>query len=67
MLPRLITANLLATFRLQDKRWLKYLDQIWDAAETGDDTSLTDLPALLLRARKQSAQLRESQVGWSDG
>ena len=53
MLPLLITANLLATFRPQDKHWWEYLDQIWDAAEAADRTSLTVLPVLMLRARKQ--------------
>ena len=52
MLPLLITANLLATFRPRDKHWWEYLDQIWDAAETAEHTSLTVLPALTLRARK---------------
>jgi hypothetical protein len=32
----------------------EYLDQIWSAAETADRTSLTVLPALMLRARKES-------------
>jgi hypothetical protein len=54
MLPLLITANLLATFRPRDKHWWEYLDQIWGAAETAERTSLTVLPALMLRARKQS-------------
>ena len=53
MLPLLITANLLATFRPKEKHWWEYLDQIWDATETADRTSLTVLPALMLRARKQ--------------
>jgi hypothetical protein len=54
-LPLLITANLLATFRPQEKHWWEYLDQIWDAAEVADRTSLSVLPALMLRARKESA------------
>jgi hypothetical protein len=54
MLPLLVTANLLATFRPREKHWWEYLDQIWDAAETAESTSLTVLPALMLRARKQS-------------
>jgi hypothetical protein len=53
MLPILITANLLATFRPREKHWWEYLDQIWEAAETAERTSLTVLPALMLRARKQ--------------
>jgi hypothetical protein len=55
MLPLLITANLLATFRPREKHWWEYLGQIWDAAETADRTSLTVLPALMLRARKQAS------------
>lgn len=55
MLPLLITANLLATFRPRDKHWWEYLDQIWGAAETAERTNVTVLPALMLRARKQSA------------
>ena len=54
MLPLLITANLLATFRPREKHWWEYLDQIWDAADTAARTSLTVLPALMLRARKES-------------
>jgi hypothetical protein len=57
MLPLLITANLLATFRPREKHWWEYLDQIWDAAEVADRTSITVLPALMLRARKQSSNV----------
>lgn len=56
MLPLLITANLLATFRPRDKHWWEYLDQIWDAAETAERTSLAVLPALMLRARKEAGR-----------
>ena len=49
------TANLLLTFAPRGKHWWEYLDQIWDAAETAERTSLTVLPALMLRARRQSA------------
>ena len=51
--PLYATANLLLGFRPREKRWWEYLDQIWDAAETAERTSLTVLPALMLRARKQ--------------
>ena len=54
MLPLLITANLLATFRPREKHWWEYLDQIWAAADTAERTSLTVLPALMLRAHKES-------------
>jgi hypothetical protein len=60
MLPLLVTANLLATFRPRDKHWWEYLDQIWDAAETAEHTSLTVLPALTLRARKQSTSQNDA-------
>ena len=52
--PLYATANLLLTFRPKDKHWWEYLDQIWDAVETAERTSLTVLPALMLRARKES-------------
>jgi hypothetical protein len=52
-IPLYATANLLLTFSPHDKDWWEYLDQIWDATETADRTSLTVLPALMLRARKQ--------------
>ena len=42
-------------FSPEEKDWWEYLDQIWEAAETAERTSLTVLPALMLRARKQSA------------
>jgi hypothetical protein len=54
--PVFATANLLLTFRPREKHWWEYLDQIWDAADTADRTSLTVLPALMLRARKQSTR-----------
>ena len=52
--PVYATANLLLGFRPRDKHWWEYLDQIWDAAETAERTSLTVLPALMLRAHKES-------------
>jgi hypothetical protein len=53
--PLFATANLLLTFCPREKDWWEYLDQIWAAAETADRTSLTVLPALMLRARKESS------------
>ena len=53
--PLYATANLLLTFCPRDKEWWEYLDQIWDAAESAKHTSLTVLPALMLRARRESA------------
>jgi hypothetical protein len=55
-IPLYATANLLLTFRPRDEHWWEYLDQIWEAAETAEQTSLTVLPALMLRARKQPTQ-----------
>jgi hypothetical protein len=55
VIPLYATANLLLTFCPRDKDWWEYLDQIWDAAETAERTSLTVLPALMLRAHKQSS------------
>ena len=54
-IPLYATANLLLTFRPKGKHWWEYLDQIWDAAESAERTSLTVLPALMLRARKQTS------------
>jgi hypothetical protein len=53
-IPLYATANLLLTFAPRDKHWWDYLDQIWDAAETAEHTNLTVLPALMLRAHKES-------------
>lgn len=54
-IPLYATTNLLLTFCPQELDWWEYLDQIWDAAEFAERTSLTVLPALMLRARKESA------------
>jgi hypothetical protein len=54
--PLYATANLLLKFGPEEKEWWEYLDQIWDAAETADRTSLSLLPALMLRARQESAR-----------
>ena len=54
--PLYATANLLLTFCPREKDWWEYLDQIWDAADTAERTSLSVLPALMLRARKESAR-----------
>jgi hypothetical protein len=59
-IPLYATANLLLTFCPLDKEWWEYLDQIWDAAETAERTSLTVLPALMLRARKESTRQDDS-------
>jgi hypothetical protein len=58
--PLFTTANLLLSFCPHEKDWWEYLDQIWDAAETAERTSLTVLPALMLRARKESASQDDS-------
>ena len=56
-IPLFATANLLSKFSPEEKEWWEYLDQIWDAAEAAERTSLTVLPALMLRARKQSSNV----------
>jgi len=56
MVPLYATANLLLTFCPPEKDWWEYLDQIWDAAETAERTSLSILPALMLRSHKESTQ-----------
>jgi hypothetical protein len=58
--PLFATANLLLSFCPHEKEWWEYLDQIWDAAETADRTSLTVLPALIIRARKTTTQDADS-------
>jgi len=40
--------------RLSEPEWWEYLDQTWAAADTAEHTSLTVLPALMLRAHKES-------------
>jgi hypothetical protein len=52
--PLYATANLLLTFCPREKEWWEYLDQIWNASAAADRTSLTVLPALLLRAHEQT-------------
>jgi hypothetical protein len=54
--PLFATANLLLTFCPHDKEWWEYLNQIWDSAEAADRTSLTVLPALMLRAHKETVR-----------
>jgi hypothetical protein len=51
--PLYATANLLLSFGPQDKEWWEYLDQIWDATETAERTSLSVLPALTLRSHRE--------------
>jgi hypothetical protein len=52
-IPLYATANLLLKFGPRDKEWWEYLDQIWDAAATAQRVSLSVLPALMLRARRE--------------
>ena len=47
------TASLLLSFCPHEKDWWGYLDQIWDAADVGDRTSLTVLPALMIRTHRE--------------
>lgn len=54
--PLFATANLLLTFCPHEKDWWEYLDQIWEATETADRTSLTVLPALILRAHNTTSR-----------
>jgi len=51
--PLFATANLLLTFCPHEKHWGEYLDQIWDGVETAERTSLSALPALMLRAHNE--------------
>ena len=52
--PLYATANLLLTFFPKGEHWFEYLDQIWNAADTAERTSLKVLPALMLRARREA-------------
>jgi hypothetical protein len=52
--PLFASANLLLFFCPHEKDWWEYLDQIWDAAEVADPTSLSVLPALMIRAHRKS-------------
>ncbi len=54
--PLYATANLLLAFCPREQDWWEYLDQIWDAAEAAERTSLTVLPALMLLAHKESTR-----------
>lgn len=58
--PLFATANLLLTFCPHEKDWWEYLDQIWEATEVADRTSLTVLPALMIRARRQVSRPDDS-------
>ena len=53
-IPLFATANLLLSFCPHEKDWWEYLDQIWEAAEAAERTSLTVLPALMIRAHRES-------------
>ena len=55
-IPLFATANLLSKFSPEEKEWWEYLDQIWDAADAAERTSLSVLPALTLRAHKESTR-----------
>lgn len=54
VLPLLITASLLASYRPADRHWWEYLDQIWDAAEAAERTDKAILPALILRVGREA-------------
>jgi hypothetical protein len=60
MLPMLVAATLLATFRPREKHWWEYLDQIWDATETAERIHIAVLPALMLRAHKETGMVAVS-------
>jgi hypothetical protein len=66
-LPLLIVADLLAAFRHREKQWWEYLDQIWDAAETAQQVRIAILPALMLRAHKESGVAAAPDWQMSDG
>lgn len=53
ILPILITASMLFTFRPKGQKWWEYLDTIWAATETALAVDLSVLPALMFRAHRQ--------------
>jgi hypothetical protein len=54
LVPLYTTANLLLKFRPQEKEWWEYLDQIWNAVEATAHLGPAELPALMLRVRKDA-------------
>lgn len=63
MLPLLITANLLETFRPREMQWWEYLNLILNATETAEQVSLAVLPALMLRAYLENPASPERNIG----
>jgi hypothetical protein len=54
VLPLLVTASLLASYRPADRHWWEYLDQVWDAAEAAERTDKAVLPALILPVGREA-------------
>jgi hypothetical protein len=49
VLPLMVTSTLLLAFRPRDKHWWEYLDVIWNAVHSADQTDPSVLPALMLK------------------
>lgn len=54
--PLYTTANLLLKFGPREKEWWEYLDQIWNAVEATAALGPAELPALMLRVRKDATR-----------
>jgi hypothetical protein len=61
--PLFTTASLLLSFCPGNLEWWKYLDQIWDAVETGGRTKSAVLPALMYRVRAEAAHAARQPAG----
>lgn len=55
ILPVLVTASMLFTFRPDGQKWWDYLDQIWSAYEKAETVDVSVLPALQVRAKMLKA------------
>jgi hypothetical protein len=56
LVPLYTTANLLLKFGPREKEWWEYLDQIWTAVEATAHLGPAELPALMLRIRKDATR-----------
>jgi hypothetical protein len=55
LLPVLITASMLFTFRPKERKWWEYLDQIWNAYEVADRIDASAFPAVQVRSYQAHA------------
>jgi hypothetical protein len=57
-IPLYTTANLLLKFHSREMKWWEYLDQIWNAVQATAALGPAELPALMLRVRKDAMRAR---------